>query len=231
MPRISKTAATQTGDFLDNAANHVERLASMGVISKDLARKFAFQCDMISDHVARTAGVDPAAIAKQALTGHDIFDEGTLGLDPEIIGEEVDGMIEGDGDEFYMEEEFTQQENRELRERQQAGDLGFQPVASPQRPTPGRQASLEPIQRLAALLTTHLDKGKVASTSTDLRRNMHRTRLVLKNALRDASAMPTEKITRLGNACKNVHAAMNRASSAQDQDKVARMLSLLESMV
>ena len=64
---------------------------------------------------------------KQALTEYDPVDEKKVAphnFDPEEIGKEDAGPLEDEPDEAFMKSEFTQQENRELRERQQDGDLG-----------------------------------------------------------------------------------------------------------
>jgi hypothetical protein len=227
MPRISKTAATQSGVLFDRAANHAERLASQGIISEDLARKFAFQCDMISDHVARQAGLDIASIAKQALTGEDVYDESKLGLDPDFIGEEVSGMIEGDGDEPYMIDEFTQQENRELRQLQEGGGMGSRVNADPRRPMPGRQAALRSIQRLAASLGEHTG-DRTASKANLLQMSMRRAQAFLKDTLRNASTLPPSALHRIGNDSQNAHALLVTASSPQDFERVSKLLSALQ---
>jgi hypothetical protein len=226
MPRISKTAANQTGALFDRAANHAERLASQGVISKDLAHKFAFQCDLISDHVARRAGLNTAAIAKQALTGDDVYDESKLGLDPEFIGEEVSGMIEGDGDEPYMIDEFTQQENRELRQLQEGGGMGSRVNADPRQPMPGRQAALLAIQRLAATLGEHVG-DRTASKANLLQLNMRLAQDFLKDVLKNASRLPFPTLHRIGNDSRNAHALLTTASSAEDLVRVSKLLSAL----
>lgn len=146
---LTKQAALNAGSIFDNAANEVEKLASLGVISGDIARKFAYQCDLLADHTAKKAGLSVAALAKSA-------DE-----DPEQIGKETAGPHEGDSDESYMKDEFTQQERRELREKVQNGDLSndkADPV--PKKPEPGKQASLEAGQKLASLF---IDINKAAT--------------------------------------------------------------------
>ena len=87
-------------------------------------------------------------------------------MDPEDIGREVGGpldQVDDAGAEPWMKEEFTQQENRELSELQEAGALpGTQ--LSPRKPSPGKQADrlgelraqrklaqMDPAQRLAEL--------------------------------------------------------------------------------
>lgn len=165
--KLTKQAALNAGDIFDKAAETAKKLAQMGVITDDIHKKFAYQCDLLSDHTARRAGIDVRALAKQALTGDDVFDEGKhIGEDPEQIGEEKSGPKEQEGDESYMNSEFSQQENRELREKQQGGELGNDHISPDQQsPTPGRQAAdvtaaLEQRQKLASL---YLDINKAAA--------------------------------------------------------------------
>lgn len=153
MAQLSKQVAKRANQVLDDAASDVLKNAADYGIKPEIAKKFAFQCDLIADHVAKRAGVDVMKLAaqrKQGLTGDDVFDEGTKGFDPEEIGVEVSGPEEQDADETYMTDKFTQQWNRELREKQEAGEL---PNGSPepQAPQPGIQASLQTGSKLARL--------------------------------------------------------------------------------
>ena len=144
MAQLSKQAAKKANHVLDAAASVITANAAAFGIKPEIAEKFAFQCDLIADHIAKQAGVDLTKLAaqrKQGLTGDDVFDEGLLGYDPEEIGEEVKGPEEHDADESYMSDKFTQQWNRELREKQEGGDLGDTPSPEPQTPRPGVQAS------------------------------------------------------------------------------------------
>lgn len=165
--KLTKQAAHNAGAIFDKAAEEVEKLASLGVINPDIARKFAYQCDLLADHTAKKAGISIQSLAKQALTGDDVFDEGAnIGEDPEQIGEEKPGPHEKEGDEPYMSGHFSQQENRELREKQQGGEL---PSGSPERqtPTPGRQAAaLEAGQKLASLFL-NLNKAAAKCASSE----------------------------------------------------------------
>ena len=73
------------------------------------------------------------------------------GFNPEDIGREVGGPLESlDGDEAYMGGEFTQQENRELRETEQAGKLPGV-TTEPRSPSSGKQARLAHLRRLQEL--------------------------------------------------------------------------------
>jgi len=152
--KLSKQAAHNAGETLDKAADLILNIAKAAGIKPEIAQKFAYQCDLLSDHIAKSAGVNVAKLAvqrKQGLTGDDVFDEGAhIGEDPEIIGEEKAGPKEKEGDEPYMDGHFSQQENRELREKQEGGEL---PDGSPERQTarPGVQAALENGKKLAAL--------------------------------------------------------------------------------
>lgn len=155
MAQLNKQAAQKVGDLLDTTASVITKNAAAFGIKPEIAKKFAFQCDLIADHVAKRAGVNIAKLAtqrKQGLTGDDVFNEGTLGFDPEGIGEEVAGPAEQDADEGYMSDHFTQQWNRELREKQEAGEVS-DGAGSPevQAPQAGIQASLQTGSKLASL--------------------------------------------------------------------------------
>ena len=115
-----------------------------------MAAGFAQWCDRVSDRIETTAGVNPqnkAAEMKLALSGQQDhktdypFDEGKT-QDGEEIGQEQSGSLEGDADEPYMKGEFTQQENRELREKQESGQISGVNT-DPRGPRPGVQASLD----------------------------------------------------------------------------------------
>lgn len=155
MAQLSKQAAKKANNLLDAVAGDILKNAAAYGVKPEIAKKFAFQCDLLADHIAKRAGVDIAKLAtqrKQGLSGDDVFNEGTLGFDPEEIGEEVGGPMEQEPDEPYMNDHFTQQWNRELREKQEAGEVS-DGNGSPevQAPKPGVQASLETGSKLANL--------------------------------------------------------------------------------
>jgi len=163
--QITKQAALADGEILDAAASMVIAKAASYGITPEIAQKFALQCDMLSDRFAKHAGINLAVLAaqrKQGLTGDDVFDEGKfIGEDPEQIGEEKSGPKEQEADESYMSGHFSQQENRELRESQEGGELGPDKI-KPERqtPKPGIQAALANGTKLAAL---YLDINKAAT--------------------------------------------------------------------
>lgn len=174
MPQISKKAALDAGKILDAAADMVTHNAALFGIEKGIAEKFAYQCDLLSDHVARQAGIDPIKMAD---------------FDPEEIGQEESGPIEQESDESYMDDAFSQQENRELRERQEAGDMGDEIVPEMQSPQSGVQASVklaslsQGLHKAAARLTDSGQKqlgAKLASTGNAVLD--FQTRLLLKQA-------------------------------------------------
>lgn len=114
--------------MIDRVASMIE--ATPG-LDKRVTADFARKCDIISDIIEREAGVVRDATGKLA------------NFDPEEIGREVDGLWEGDSDEDFMDDEFTQQENRELSDRFEDGDLDPPKTnLGPRSPEPGRQASL-----------------------------------------------------------------------------------------
>lgn len=141
--KLSKQAALDAGDIYDKAAQLTLTIAKAAGINPEIAQKFAFQCDLLADHIAKSAGVDIAKLAAD----RKVADE-----DPAQIGVEKSGPKEQEGDESYMSNEFTQQENRELREKVQSGELNNSTVSPEQQsPKPGVQAALENGKKLAAL--------------------------------------------------------------------------------
>ena len=141
MSVMTKKGAREVTRTLDRLANLFQaEHKTLGVPVK-IAQDFAFRCDLLSDQIEKVAG-----ISKAALSELDVVKE--KGFNPEEIGEEVGGPQEGDADEKpYMSGEFTQQENRELREMQEDGDLGSTVNEEPQAPQSGKQASFEHIGR------------------------------------------------------------------------------------
>ncbi len=162
--QLDKKAALGAGNLYDRTADMTMALAKAGHLKPEIARKFAYQCDLLSDHFAKAAGIDitkMAASRKQALDGDDVFNESTLGFNPEEIGEETAGPNEQETDEAYMDDHFSQQENRELRETVEDNDLGPDKTKDErQTPKPGVQAALAQGQKLAAL---YLDINQAAT--------------------------------------------------------------------
>ena len=151
MADITKQAAEHTGNVLDAAAEIVTANAKAAGINPKIAEKFAYQCDLLSDHMANAAGIDLSKLAASRQADED----------PSQIGEEKSGPKEQEADEPYMKGEFTQQENRELREKVQDGDLSNKGISpEPQAPRPGVQAALENGTKLAALF---IDINKAAT--------------------------------------------------------------------
>ena len=151
MADITKQAAEHTGNTLDAAADLVTKYAVAAGISPLIAEKFAYQCDILSDHMAKVAGIDITKLAS----------ERTADEDPAQIGEEKSGPKEQGGDDSYMNGEFTQQENRELREKVEGNELGPDKISpEPQAPHAGVQAALANGTKLAALF---LDINKAAT--------------------------------------------------------------------
>jgi len=109
--------------------------ATLG-ISQKVAANMVERLDRVADHIERVAGLDPQDEEKK--------DAILASFDPSNIGEEQSGPIETvEADEPFMQGEFTQQENRELADRQEAGALGTTPILTPRAPTPGKQAELK----------------------------------------------------------------------------------------
>lgn len=138
MTRKGARSVTQT---LDRVASLFQQEWKTLGVPERIAQDFAYRCDLLSDRVERTAGLE-----RTALDELDVMKE--PGFDPESIGMEQTGLIETvETDEPFMQDEFTQQENRELRERFQNGDLGSDVNPEPEAPVPGKQASFEQVGR------------------------------------------------------------------------------------
>jgi hypothetical protein len=138
--KMTKMGAKEVTSALDSMAQLFEHdFETMGVPEK-VAKEFALRCDLLSDHLEKQAGIE-----KEALTGDDPVKE--PGFNPEEIGEEKSGPLEDEPDESFMKDEFTQQENRELRERVENNDIGpDKTVEEQQKPEPGKQAAEEDVE-------------------------------------------------------------------------------------
>jgi hypothetical protein len=139
--QMTKKGAKSVTAALDQLANLFQADHETLGVPQRIATDFAYKCDLLSDTIEKQAG-----LPRRALTELDVNKE--QGFDPEVIGEEVSGPLEGDSDEPFMKAEFTQQENRELRERVQDGDLGMKTNPEEQAPQAGKQASVN--SRLAS---------------------------------------------------------------------------------
>jgi hypothetical protein len=146
--KLTKQGARQLTTDIDRIATVIQAEAESLGIPTHIATDYAKRCDIISDAIERQAGLDREAEASNG------------GWDPEDIGEEVAGPDVQEPDEPFMNQQFSQQENRELRERQQAGDLGQTVVPDEQAPTPGVQASFKGL--IAALKAGDYDEARVA---------------------------------------------------------------------
>ena len=125
MPRLTKKAAQQVTTDLDSIANTIAKNASAWGIPAKIANDFAYRCDLLSDALEKMAGASNS------------------GWDPEQIGVEQGGPQRADADEGYMPGEFSQQENRELREKQEGGGLGMSTTLAPRPPSAGKQADID----------------------------------------------------------------------------------------
>ena len=141
MAKVTKKGALEVTQALDRVANLFQAdFESLGV-PKKFAHDFALRCDMMADHIERTAAASNG------------------GWDPKQIGEEVSGPEESNSDESaYMGGEFTQQENSELREDQEAGKLP-KGVPEEQSASPGQKA------KQAAELRRHLQAAVLSGAS------------------------------------------------------------------
>lgn len=156
MPKMTKKGAASVTGALDRIATLFQNEYETLGVPERIANDFAYRCDLLSDRVERVAG-----LSRRALSELDVAKE--PGFDPEVIGEETTGPLEGDADESFMKAEFTQQENRELRERVEDGDLGIKPNLEEQAPQSGKQASLN--IRLARATADLLGLANTASVA------------------------------------------------------------------
>jgi hypothetical protein len=155
--RITKKGAFQASTALDRVATLIQaEHAALGIPEK-IAADFAHRCDLLSDRIEVTAGLerDEGGEVKNA------------DFDPSEIGREDGGPLEGDGDESgYMGGQFSQQENRELREEVEGGNLAA-PSMAEQPARAGVQASF--LSLVAALQSTNLSFAEEARVAKALR--------------------------------------------------------------
>lgn len=150
---LTKKGALLITRDLDRIATVVTSEAKTLGIPEKVATGFSEWCDRISDRIERTAGIDPADVAAKAalLKQADVktdypFDKGKT-FDGTEIGREQGGPMQSEADEPYMKGEFSQQENRELREKQEGGQLpGVN--TEPRGPRSGVQASLAALTKV-----------------------------------------------------------------------------------
>jgi len=145
MARLSKKDAKTIITVMDRLANTVQKKHSELGIPEKIAEDFAYRCDLLADTLEKNAGIDNE-LKKQALTELDVVDETKFGpgnYNPDDINREVKGPYVQDADETYMSDNFTAQEARELRERQQGGEVGEKVILEEQKAQPGKQAALD----------------------------------------------------------------------------------------
>lgn len=144
--KVTKKAALNITAHLDRLANLVHHEASALGIDSELASRFIHACDCVSDAVDKKAGIVRKA-----------------DFDPAGIGGEVSGPLEnGAVTPAPLKGEFTQQENRELREKLQSGNVSPKGSPSPASPHPGARLASDYMNfvKLAA-------SGKVSKAARD----------------------------------------------------------------
>lgn len=149
--KMTKKKAVEIANQLDKIANLVQSEPEVLGLPPHIALDFARRCDLLSDRVEHTAGI------RRSSNG-----ELKMGADwnPNEIGLEDSGPLQQDSDENYLDNEFSQQEFRELREEQQSGNLPS-PSMEEQSPRSGVQASFYDLSR-AVISSSPRDKKKVA---------------------------------------------------------------------
>jgi len=166
---ITKKGALEVTGTLDRLATLFQReFAALGVPQR-VAQDFMSRCDKLADHIERQAGLK-------------------VGTDfpADDIGEEKAGPLEDEPDEPYMKGEFSQQENRELRERVEKGELGPDRITTePQTPTQGVQAGMSGL--IHSLMNTRLADNPRVARATRLYSS------VLKSAMEEEEEVEVEE--------------------------------------
>jgi hypothetical protein len=203
MSKLTKKGAQAVTADLDRLANLFQTNHKVLGVPARIATDFAYRLDLLSDTIEKKAG-----LRRTALTGDDVFQES--GFDPEAIGMEQDGPLETvDSDEPWMAGEFTAQENRELRELQQAGALGPEVVDGPRAPTPGKQAAL------ARLDAANRNLLRLAKTSPRLAGGLTRLAAQVLNV----KAGYLEGQVSMGHVAKTVKAAKLAAEQVEKSEE------------
>lgn len=128
MAVMTKKGAREVTQTLDRIANLFQSEAALLGVPVKIAHDFALRCDMLADHIERTA----ASMEKKAdyykgknETGLSVEPPPADGFDANNIGDEVPGPLEMvDSHEPWMKGEFTQEKFNALRGLQQGGKLG-----------------------------------------------------------------------------------------------------------
>jgi len=230
MSKLTKKGAQAVTADLDRLANLFQaEHETLGIPAK-IARDFAYRLDLISDAVEKKAGLN-----RTALTGDDVYRE--PGFNPEEIGIEKSGPLEMiDSDEPWMNGEFTQQENRELREDVQSGDLANdRTIDEPQSPTPGKQASFEALGRQTAAMRLDAAASSLNKAASRSRHGAGLTRLAaqvlaVKASLMEGKAAP-DHVSRTLQAIQTLlpHVAADESeseASSEETEKVAKLVRL-----
>lgn len=157
MPRITKKGARNVTRTMERLADLMEKDFGVLGIPQHIAADASRRLDLLSDAIERHAGINPQDTrTKQALDG----------FNAEMIGQEKSGPLEMETDEPFMKGEFSAQENRELREKQEAGDL---PDGSPEPrpPKAGVQAAFKGL--VGSLKGTKMTDKQAAAVERALR--------------------------------------------------------------
>lgn len=226
MSKLTKKGAQSVTADLDRLATLFQaEFETLGVPQK-IADDFAYRVDLLSDAVEKTAG-----IKRTALTGDDVYLE--PGFNPEEIGIEKSGPLEMiDSDEPWMNKEFTQQENRELREDVESGDLANdRTIDAPQTPTPGKQANFEDLGRQTAAMRLDAAASSLNKAASKSQHGAGLTRLAAQVLAVKASLMEgkssSEHVSRTLQAVSTLlpHIAADESESSEGE-KVAKLVSL-----
>lgn len=160
---LTRKEALKLAGILDFAADSIQKQADDLGLTEKIANDFCGRCDAISDFVERSANI------KRDKTGALMLQAGETVWDPNQIGVEQSGPGVQDPDEAFMKGQFSSQENRELSDRQEAGDLGTTPILTPRNPTPGKQADLDNSLAKLRKLANDDEVQSIASLSAKLK--------------------------------------------------------------
>lgn len=133
MNKLTRQGARNLTAAMDNIASCIQQNAESLGVPLRIALDYAKRTDLVSDAIETTASENfPIVVAEVDQTPAAINDpdvpmpseeKTAADWDPNEIAEDQSGPQEGDGDESYMKDHFTQQRFHELHDKQEAGAL------------------------------------------------------------------------------------------------------------
>jgi hypothetical protein len=215
--KLTKKGAQSVTADLDRLANLFQAdHKTLGIPAK-IAMDFAYRADLLSDTIEKAAGIE-----REAMT---VVPED--GFNPDEIGAEEGGPLQMESDEPYMQGQFSEQENRELRDMQEGGGLSS-PNEDPRSPSPGKQADFESFGRQAA--ASYLDTAGVqlnAAASENPQHAAGLTRLA-SQVLNVKAGVLEGKVAseHVARTLKAVRQLLPHVQAAGEEEKVTKLVSL-----